>query len=120
MVNKNAKLGKLGEQEAAVFLEALGYQILFRNWRSGQDEIDLIAMHKDWLIFIEVKTRSGTAFGQPWQFVDKRKRNALNRAANKFIVQNKVDCNVRFDIVSILISANQQMHIELIENAFIP
>jgi putative endonuclease len=116
--NKGAKVGKIGENEASNYLEQLGYQILFRNWRNGKDEIDIVALHNNWVVFVEVKARTSQAFGEPWQAVNQRKQTAMIRAAEAYIAQNAVENNVRFDIVSVMVSPDSDVYIEIIENAF--
>ncbi len=111
------ELGKYGEEAAKKYLINKGYQILHRNWRFKQDEIDIIAKKAQWLIFIEVKTRTSTAFGKPHEFVDSRKENALIRAADAYVHENKIDENIRFDIISILVSSQKDILINHIEFA---
>ena len=94
-----AETGLLGENEAALFLQNKGYTILHRNWRSGKDELDIVATFGRFLVFVEVKTRSGTAFGQPWEAVTIRKQNALIRAAEAYIRTFQMDMDARFDII---------------------
>lgn len=118
MENRASKLGILGENEAVNFLVNKGYRILHRNWRCGKDELDVVAMNEDILVFIEVKTRTGTAFGQPWESVDARKEEALYRVAAAYIEHFKIDCDVRFDIISIVVSPGMDFWIDHIENAF--
>jgi len=116
--SSKSETGLLGENEAALFLQNKGYEILHRNWRSGKDELDLVALFDNILVFVEVKTRTGTAFGQPWESVDERKQTALDRAAQAYIQQFNIEIDVRFDIISILVSPDKDVWIEHIENAF--
>ncbi len=59
------RLGRWGEGVAATHLEAHGYTILARNWRCAAGEIDLVARDGETLVFVEVKTRRGRAYGAP-------------------------------------------------------
>ena len=68
-----ADIGRLGEDKAAEFLLANGYKILARNYRIRGGEIDIVAFRRGVLAFIEVKTRTGDAFGTPAQAVDEEK-----------------------------------------------
>lgn len=113
-----AETGLLGENEAALFLQNKGYTILHRNWRNGKDELDIVATFGRFLVFVEVKTRSGTAFGQPWEAVTMRKQNALIRAAEAYIRTFQMDMDARFDIISVLVSPNKDVLIDHIEYAF--
>lgn len=117
MNDSRAKLGIFGEQEASNYLIHKGYEIITRNWRHKQDEIDIVARHKMWVVFVEVKTRSGTAYGKPYEAVDARKRNAMIRAAEAYIKENNIEENVRFDIISVLVSEQKDVLIEHIEFA---
>ena len=112
-------LGKKGEELAADFLEKKGYQILERNWRQWRNEIDVIAMDGKYLVIIEVKTRQSNYFMEPETAVTRDKQRALIRAANAYVRYKNINCEVRFDILSILISkTSEQIH--HIEDAFYP
>ena len=110
---------KKGEEMSKTFLQNKGYEILETNWRSGHNEIDIIAKHDDTVIIAEVKTRKTNYFGEPEEFVTKSKQKALIKAANSYLFQKKIDLEVRFDIISILYSgSNHKIH--HIEDAFYP
>jgi putative endonuclease len=72
-------LGQEGEERAAQFLVQKGYRILERNYRTRSGEIDLIALHKDEVVFVEVKTRTSDAFGAPELAVNPRKQGRMIR-----------------------------------------
>ena len=74
MLNSRQRLGKIGEQAAAKFLKRHGYKILAQNYRCKLGEIDIIAKDGLVLVFIEVKTRSGTRYGSPAAAVNIRKQ----------------------------------------------
>src|SRR5690606_2608835 len=73
--------GRAGEERAARHLVARGYEILDRNWRCPQGELDIVAERGGMLCFIEVKTRRGLGFGHPFEAIDERKRRRLWRLA---------------------------------------
>lgn len=116
---KHLILGQEGEDIAARYLEEHGYTILDRNWRSGHKELDLIVRKADTLVFVEVKTRTSTDYGDPWNFVDERKIRRIIRSADAYIRLNCLDLDVRFDIVSISIE-DGDFKVEHIEEAFFP
>ena len=118
--SSKSETGKFGEDEAASFLQDKGYKILHRNWRCGKDELDIVALHKEILVIVEVKTRTGIAFGEPWESVDKRKQQAIERAALAYLEEFSIDREMRFDIISIIVSPNKDVWIDHIENAFLP
>lgn len=112
-------LGNKGEDAASKFLTNKAYVIKARNWRFGKLEIDIIAEHNEMIIFIEVKSRSGTYFEQPFQAVTKKKQKFIIKAANAYIEEYEIDFEARFDIISI-VEHNNKFEIEHIEDAFYP
>jgi len=73
--------GRAGEERAALYLTTHGYQVLDRNWRCSQGEIDIVAEIDGTICIVEVKTRRSTAFGHPFDAIDERKRDRLWRLA---------------------------------------
>ena len=112
---KNIDLGNAG----ATFLSENNYIIKERNWRYKKLEIDIIAEKDDFIIFAEVKSRSGTYFEQPYQAVTKKKQRFIIEAANAYIEKFEVDLESRFDIFSIVKNQNK-FNIEHIKDAFYP
>ncbi len=110
-------LGKLGEEKAVEYLQKNGYTILQTNWVYLKAEIDIIAQKGDVLAVVEVKTRSSLDFGLPQDFVKPKKIQLLVKAINEYVVQNDIDADVRFDIVSVFKNGNT-FEIEHLEDAF--
>jgi putative endonuclease len=75
------ELGRRGEELAAQYLEHAGYTVIDRNWRCARGELDLVARDGDDTVFVEVKTRSSTAFGHPFEAITPRKLARLRRLA---------------------------------------
>lgn len=100
---KSERLGLWGEQQAARYLTERGYTILDTNVYFPPHELDIVAYdkHSQEVVFVEVKTRSSTFFGNPAQAVGAKKRAALQRAAQKFLAQTHYTA-CRFDIVVVL------------------
>ena len=119
MKTEKQEKGKKGEQMAAEYLISKGYRILETNWRAGKLEVDIIAIDADMLVFVEVKTRASSAFGEPEVFVDIAKQRHLIRAANIYIGKSGIDKEVRFDIVSVILSEGMKS-VKHIEDAFKP
>ena len=113
-------LGRRGEQLAKTHLENNDYEILDENWTYGKAEIDIIAYKNRTIIFTEVKTRSGNYFGEPEDFVDKRKQKLLAEAAEEFIYLMNHQGEVRFDIIAILFKSESNYKLNHIEDAFWP
>ena len=95
------KTGSKGENLAAEFLKTKGFEIVARNYRFQKAEIDLIVRRDNWLIFVEVKTRSSSSFGEPEDFVDEYKVGHIFRAAEEYIFSTDWHGHIRFDIVSV-------------------
>lgn len=82
-------LGRAGEDRAALYFEALGYEVIARNWRCAAGEIDLIATRAEELVFVEVKTRRSDGFGHPFEAIDRRKRVRLWRLGVAWIAEHR-------------------------------
>jgi putative endonuclease len=93
--------GSIGENLAAAFLVDQGFRIVARNYRWRRGEIDLIAQREDWLIFVEVKTRSSNAYGEPESFVHDFQRRLIYDAAEEYIFSTDWQGHIRFDIISV-------------------
>ncbi len=116
-MTKNQALGKQGELLAMNYLKEQGYQIVRRNYRYLQAEIDIIARKKDQLVVVEVKFRQRNFFEDLSQTVNKKKRNLLIMAADQFIQSHELDLELRFDVITI-IQNDQGYTIEHMESAF--
>lgn len=113
--------GKKGEIAAAQYLEGKSYTILRKNWRFAKLEVDIIAETDDFLVIVEVKARSSDEYGDPWEFVGLKKQRNLVQAAQQFVDFNKIEKEVRFDIISIIVNSdNNTYEFEHIEDAFNP
>lgn len=111
--------GKLGEDCAAKFLEANGYEIVTRNFRIRSAEIDIIARANNLLVFVEVKARSNVRYGLPVEAVNLRKQRKIIEAASVFLQdENFCNCACRFDIVEVYLRGELVKKINHIENAF--
>jgi len=111
-------VGKAGEDEAVRFLQKKGYKILERNYRSRYGEIDIIARDGNAIVFVEVKTRGGAAFGPPGASVDERKQRKMTITSSFYLESiGATDAESRFDVVCIEMR-NGRPEIELIRNAF--
>lgn len=119
MQNNLQNLGKLGESKAKTHLINNGFTILETNWRYKKYEIDIIAQKENTIVVIEVKARTGIAFGEPESFVNKSKQKFLISAAHNYLTQKNIDAECRFDIISILL-LNNNCIVKHIEDAFYP
>ena len=113
------EFGKEGENAAVCFLEAQGYHIRHRNWRSGRKELDIVAEHQGELIVVEVKTRRNQIYGTPEESISEAKIRRIVSSADAYVRKFRIDLPVRFDIIS-LIGIEKPLKIEHIVNAFYP
>ena len=118
-MKEHIQLGKKGEDLAVAMLEGKGYRILDRNWRLGMEEIDIIARDGDFVVIVEVKTRSSNAMAEPEASVTKNKQRILVRIANAYMTFRKQTGEVRFDVVAVVIRPEGVM-MNHIEGAFTP
>lgn len=111
------QLGKKGEQLAIDFLLEKGYDIVERNYRFDKAEVDIIAKNNNTLAIIEVKTRSSSDFGDPQDFLKPKQIKRIVKAVDEYVLVNKMDLEIRFDIIAI-VKENKGYLIEHLENAF--
>ena len=116
---KRRETGALGERIAGEFLGKNGYDILEKNYRCPDGEIDIIARQKDTLVFIEVRTKRSRLFGSPEESITRVKKERLTALA-EYYGQNhdNLPPNWRIDVVAIQMdNSGKVSRIELIENA---
>jgi putative endonuclease len=107
-------LGAHGEAVAARWYEERGFAVVDRNWRRREGEIDLVLRRERLLVFCEVKARSSTRFGMPFEAVTRTKQLRLRRLAALWLAEHAVrGVELRFDVASV-----SSMTVEVIEAAF--
>ncbi|QSE98073.1 YraN family protein [Fulvivirga lutea] len=116
-MNTKAELGRQGEEQAAEYLSKKGYEILAQNYRYKRSEIDLICKHKNLLIFVEVKAKSYTSFGEPELSVDEKKAAKVIEGAEQYIHETNWHGDIRFDVISI-VKIKGRFEIKHFEDAF--
>jgi len=117
----SSKLGREGEKAAIKFLKKSGYRTIEKNFRTKAGEIDIIAVQEKVLVFVEVKTRSGSRLGHPVEALTPHKQKKIASIASGFLAKHKIqDREYRFDVVSILGDPEfpKNWEIELIQDAF--
>ena len=114
------ELGKKGESAALKYLKKKKYKVISTGFRFHRAEIDIIAFDKKTLVFIEVKTRSNQNFGLPEEAVSAAKQDQIRKAAEGYLVINKlVELECRFDVLSLIFDEElQKFSIVHYENAF--
>ena len=116
---KRRDVGILGEKLAGDFLIKRGYHILETNYRCPEGEIDIVARHKDSLVFIEVRTKKSWQFGSPEESITPAKMARLRAVAAHYgQTHNNLPPSWRIDVVAIELDKRGQVsRIEIIENA---
>ena len=100
--HKRKTLGQHGEAQAEQFLRAKGYAIVAKNYRSRIGEIDLIALHRHTLVFVEVRTLTGQEYGDPLATVTPRKQRQIAKTALLYLTTHNLhDRAARFDVIGI-------------------
>lgn len=118
MSQARVALGKTGEDLACAELEKRGYAILARRYRRRGGELDIIARDGETMVFIEVKTRDGRAFGDGADAVTGFKRRRITQLALDYMMRHHLsDCPCRFDVVSVQVDSGVPV-IEVFQNAF--
>lgn len=110
MIAPHLLVGRKGERLACRHLLREGFDILARRWRGRSGELDIVAIDRgsgseesELLVFVEVKARASARYGDPWEFVDMRKQQILQRTAEEFIAAYDLGRYAyRFDIVSVI------------------
>ena len=102
------RTGAFGEEATAQFLLARGDEILDRNWRIREGEIDLVSLDSNGAFhFIEVKTRSSLAFGHPFEAINREKAHRMQRLAMGWLATHGcLGCEYTIDVVAILIASD--------------
>lgn len=113
--NHNKVIGKWGEQAAADYLTAKGYEIMARNVRTPYGEIDLVAQKEGFTIFVEVKARTSSSLGPPEIAVTPRKREHMVSCAEHYAQQNEID-HWQIDVIAVE-AVNGKAKVTHFENA---
>ncbi len=112
-------VGDAGEHAVAEWYRARGYDVVDRNWRVRDGEIDVIARRAGVVVFCEVKTRRSDAFGLPAEAVTARKQARLRGLAMQWLAQRRVRADdLRFDVASVRPDGRGHWFVDVIERAF--
>lgn len=110
----NNRTGAFGEQSTVEYLIADGYEILDRNWRIREGEVDIVALSpQGTFCFVEVKTRTSVAFGHPFEAINRDKAHRMQRLALAWLATHGcLGCDYRIDVSAVLIAPDGNFSIE--------
>lgn len=115
---ENGRIGRWGEDAAAAYLRRKRCRILDRNFRCRLGELDLVAEDRNYLIFVEVKTRRNGDFALAREFVTPAKQRRIQAAAALWLAAHPTDRQPRFDVIEVYGDGARPARIHQIENAF--
>lgn len=118
--DKRHDFGRHCEFMARTYLEQQGYLILETNWRSGHKEVDIIAKDGEMLVIVEVKARKNEDITNAEDAVNEKKIRNLIRATHNYILLKGLDCDVRFDIITLVLDDKGEYKLKHIKDAFLP
>lgn len=119
IVPEHLRRGRLGEDAARRYLQDRGLNFLLANYRTRRGEIDLVMREGDWLVFVEVKTRTRGGWTRPSAAVDKGKRRRLSRAALTYLKSlPEPRKRVRFDVVEVLLESGAVAEVRHLRDVF--
>jgi putative endonuclease len=113
------RTGEKGEELATDWLTANGFHILYRNWRHGRYEVDIIAGKTDIIHIIEVKTRKSNAYGPPEQGVSRKKIEHLLRGAQGWLLNHPGHTRVQYDVLAITLRKDADPEYFLFEDVYL-
>jgi putative endonuclease len=113
-------LGRWGEDLAAQHLESAGYEVLARNWRCREGELDIVARLDNALVFVEVKARSGIGYGEPAEAVSRAKAHRIHILAARWLTECRPPGwhDLRFDVISIVTQRGAAPELLHLQGAF--
>ena len=120
MTRARQAFGLFGEDLACDALADRGYTVLTRRYRTRTGELDIVAQHGDWLVFVEVKARHDGSFGDPEEAVTLQKQQQMVRMATEYLARTgNPDVACRFDVVAVN-TDSEPPSVTVIEDAFRP
>ncbi len=108
-MSKHLKIGELGEQKAVELIKEKGYKVLERNVENKYGEIDIVARDKKEMVFVEVRSKTGTNFGLPEETIKHRKKKKLIRNAKRYINYKKINRSYRIDVIGVVFNKNKEV-----------
>ena len=110
MKRDNWVKGLVGQKAAIEFLQKDGFRILATNFRSRFGEIDIVTEKDDIVVFVEVKTKTGDAFGEPWEMVNQHKLGQIRMMGEVFLTKNGLnDRSCRIDVIGVWLNRDSEV-----------
>ncbi len=113
---RHNELGRWGEDKAAEYLSAKGYNIMDRNWKLGHRDLDIVAYKDGEIVFVEVKTRSNDNFMLPQEAIDWRKARSIAYCIKAYLNYNRLNSPFHVDVIAITGTNEDNMIIDHLEN----
>ncbi len=111
-------LGVIAERKSANYLRKKGYKIISSNYRTKMGEIDLIAVDKKYIVFVEVKMRNENSIALPREFVDNKKQQKIIATSQLYLAKYPTDLQPRFDVIEVFSDKGKIKSVKHLENAF--
>ncbi|MEY3347181.1 MAG: hypothetical protein RL255_143 [Actinomycetota bacterium] len=106
-------IGETGEAYVANVLKSRGYRILARNWRIREGELDIVAENRDVVVFVEVKSRTSAAYGDPLEGINQEKLLRIQRLALAWLATNqRLGSSYQIDVAGVLISRSGEISLD--------
>ena len=118
MVTEKRHIGTRGEDIARAYLERAGLKFVAANWSCKAGEVDLLMRHRFTLVFVEVRLRAPTVFGEGFETVGRDKQRKLIRTAQYYQQKENYWGDIRFDVISIVAREDGEFEIDHIAHAF--
>ena len=118
-MSRHIEIGREGEDLAADWLVRNGFTLLYRNWRHGRYEVDILAGRNNILHVIEVKTRRSKAYGHPEESVSRKKIEHMLQGASAWLYRWPVYRRVQYDVLAITLVRGQEPEIVLFEDVYL-
>jgi putative endonuclease len=111
--SKNLRTGSKGEELAAEMLANQGYEILVRNYREKYGEVDIVAKlgrgSEEYIVFVEVKTKTEDMYGEPWEMINKHKLKQITQMGHLWCLENHYHGLVRIDVVGVWLDVSGEV-----------
>lgn len=111
-------LGVIAERKSANYLRKKGYKIISSNYRTKMGEIDLIAVDKKYIVFVEVKMRNENSIALPREFVDYKKQQKIIATSQQYLANYPTNLQPRFDVIEVFSDKGKIKSVKHLENAF--